>query len=80
MAMFLTKDEVKELTHKITYSAQRRALNSMGIEHKMRPDGSVAILRAHAEKEFGAAREGFTSYLTKKIEKRRLEPNFDSVN
>lgn len=51
--MFLTPDEVRELTGRLRRDAQAAALRHMGIEHKVRPDGSIAVLRAHVEREFG---------------------------
>lgn len=49
---FLDKEEIQTLTNKTVRPAQVRALKAMGIEHKVRPDGSVAILRAHINKVF----------------------------
>jgi hypothetical protein len=51
--MFLTSDEVHDLTDRIQRAAQKKVLRSMGIEFRERPDGSVAVLRAHVEKLFG---------------------------
>lgn len=51
--MFLTSDEVHNLTSRVQRAAQKKVLRSMGIEFRERPDGSVAVLRAHVEKEFG---------------------------
>lgn len=51
--MFLTEDDLTELTSKRQNAARIRVLNSMGIQHKMRPDGSLAVLRAHVERLFG---------------------------
>ena len=45
----LTPAEVRELTGRVRRSTQAQALRSMGIEHGVRPDGSIVILRAHAE-------------------------------
>ena len=45
----LSRDELVELTGRRAKNAQIRALRFMGIEHKIRPDGSVAVLRAHVE-------------------------------
>lgn len=53
--MFLTPEELIELTGKQRKPAQARVLTLMGIEHRLRPDGSVAVLRAHVEKLFGGA-------------------------
>ena len=49
---FLSYEEIQALTHRKVYSAQVRVLKAMGIEHRVRPDGSVAILRAHITKVF----------------------------
>lgn len=49
-SFLLTPAEVRELTGGIRRSTQIRTLRSMGIEHRVRPDGSVAVLRAHAER------------------------------
>lgn len=51
--MFLTPEEVIELTHKKKRSAQICALRGMGIEHRIRPDGTIAIMRSHIEKILG---------------------------
>lgn len=48
-SIFLTSSEVQELTNFIHKKAQIRALRHMGIQHKVRPDGSVAVLRFHVE-------------------------------
>ena len=51
--MFLDDEEVEMLTGKQRRNAQAKVLCFMGIEHKLRPDGSVAVLRSHVEKLFG---------------------------
>jgi histidyl-tRNA synthetase len=51
--MFLTIAELRELTGKIQRNAQAVALRSMGIEHKLRPDGTCAVLRSLVEKSLG---------------------------
>lgn len=45
MSLCLTHEDLIELTHKKRSSAQRRALNFMGIDYKIRPDGTVAVFR-----------------------------------
>ena len=70
--MFLTDDEVVALTGRQRKPAQARVLTFMGIEHRLRPDGSVAVARSHVEKLFGAA-----IYTGKP--KRKTQPNFDLV-
>lgn len=49
----LSKAEVQELTSRRRRSAQADALRHMGIEHRIRPDGSAAVLRAHVENLLG---------------------------
>ena len=51
--MFLTDTEIADLTQRRRRDAQARALAFMGIEHKRRPDGSLAVLRAHVEQVLG---------------------------
>jgi hypothetical protein len=48
--MFLEAQEVERLTGKRRRGAQVRALRAMGIEHKVRPDGVVIVLREHVKK------------------------------
>ncbi|WP_150588156.1 DUF4224 domain-containing protein [Pandoraea eparura] len=50
---FLSSDEVHELTGRRQHAAQVRTLRTMGIEHRVRPDGSVVVLRAHVEALMG---------------------------
>lgn len=50
---FLSSGEVHELTGRRQHAAQVRALRAMGIEHRVRPNGSVAVLRAHVEALMG---------------------------
>ncbi len=52
--MFLSDEDVEEMTGRQRKPAQSRVLTFMGVEHKIRPDGSLAVLRAHVEKLFGA--------------------------
>jgi len=51
--MFLTDKELTELTGKRQNAARIRVLNTLGVQHKIRPDGSIAVLRAHVERVFG---------------------------
>ncbi|WP_323143256.1 DUF4224 domain-containing protein [Massilia phyllosphaerae] len=51
--MFLSKEELQALTNRIQYAAQVRTLRAMGIQHCVRPDGSVAVMRGHIESMFG---------------------------
>lgn len=45
----LTKDEIEALTGRHRKDAQVKALRYMGIEHRVRPDGSIAVLKAHID-------------------------------
>ncbi len=46
MPICLTKQEIKEITGRHQYSAQGRELAKMGIEYRIRCDGSLMVLRA----------------------------------
>jgi Domain of unknown function (DUF4224) len=52
----LSDDELILLTRKRRPFAQMRALRSMGIDHRQRPDGSVAVLRSTVETVLGAGK------------------------
>jgi hypothetical protein len=71
-SLFLTEDEVRALSGKIKRDAQVRALRAMGVEHRVRPDGSVAVLRDHIHKVFdgtpGSAKRG-----------KPAAPNWDAI-
>lgn len=71
--MFLTEDEVKEMTGRVQHQAQAKMLNTLGITHKVRSDGSMLVLRAHVEKELGGGPAG-------KSKKKEIEPNWDMAN
>ncbi len=68
MSMFLDREELIHLTGRTRKDAQVRVLRFMGIEHRLRPDGSVAVLRQHVEKSLGG-----TDTVTTK---REFEPNW----
>lgn len=48
--MILDETQLFELTKKKRSSAQATVLCAMGIEHRVRPDGSVAVSEAHVER------------------------------
>ena len=68
--MFLTSAELVELTHRQRSAAQARVLCFMGIEHLTRPDGSLAVSRAHVNALLG----DFGS-----ISHREAEPNWSAM-
>ena len=72
MPMFLSDEELYELTRKRRRTAQQRALNAMGIDHKVRPDGSVAVLTRCVELALGLPKSEAT--------KQEWEPNWDAIN
>lgn len=47
--MFLSPDELQELTGKTRRPSQASVLNAMGIPHKIRPDGAVLVLKSAIE-------------------------------
>ena len=51
--MFLTDDELFGLTGAKRRESRVRALRTMGIEHRVRPDGHVIVLRSHVETLLG---------------------------
>ena len=55
--MFLDDDELIELTQRRRRDAQIRMLLAMGIEHRVRPDGSVAVHKAHVDRVFGVTEQ-----------------------
>lgn len=72
MSTFLSEDELYELTKKKRRPSQITVLRFMGIDHKIRPDGSVAVMRAHAEREFGAVDQAGRA-------RRKTTPDFSKV-
>lgn len=52
-SIFLTRDEIRQLTGRMRHKSQDLVLSTMGIEHKVRPDGSMLVLRAHVEQSLG---------------------------
>lgn len=56
MSLILDSDEVGALTDRTQHAAQARVLRAMGIEHRARPDGSLAVLRSHVEEVMGGGK------------------------
>ncbi|QNB08643.1 DUF4224 domain-containing protein [Herbaspirillum frisingense] len=52
--MFLTDTELADLTKRKRAKAQQRQLNAMGIQYRVRADGSLVVLLAHVERLLGA--------------------------
>lgn len=68
--MFLTPAEIEKLTKRKRAKAQQRQLNVMGIQHKVRADGSLVVLSAHVEKLLGGQVER---------KQRSREPNWEAL-
>lgn len=51
--MILSPDDLVELTGKRRSGAQREVLTAMGIAFRVRPDGTLAVLRVVAELALG---------------------------
>lgn len=69
---FLTVEEIQALTNRKVRPAQVRTLRAMGIAHRVRPDGSVAILRNHITKVF----DGDPNAASKS---KLVKPNWDAL-
>lgn len=71
--MFLTIAEITALTGHRRRDAQARELRHLGIDHQERRDGSLVVLRAHAEKVLGWVPE-------KAVKVDNTEPNWSGVH
>ncbi len=69
--MILTDEELFALTRRRRSDAQVRVLRGLGIVHRQRPDGSVAVARAHVEALLGVTKENTM--------KNEIEPNWGAV-
>ena len=65
-AMFLSTEDVTELTGKCRYKAQVRALAMMGVKYTVRPDGRPIVLKTALEAETIPAKE--------------IEPDWSALN
>lgn len=70
--MILSQEQLFELTRKKRSGAQAVVLNSLGIEHRLRPDGSVVVSQVHVEQVLGVVE---LSNFNKNI-----EPNWGMIN
>jgi hypothetical protein len=71
--MFLSEEEIREMTQRIKRSAQAKMLRSLGIVFKIRADGSLLVLRSHVEKEMGDAPAG-------KAKQKDYQPNWSGIH
>lgn len=70
--MFLDPNQMVELTRRRRRASQLVQLRAMGIEHRVRADGSVAVLTAHVEMLFGMTAPA-------KHKAQNVEPNWDAL-
>lgn len=70
--MILSHQELIKLTGRTRKDAQVCALRFMGIEHRLRPDGSVVVSRSHVERILGGSS-------TDKLNKSIVEPNWSAI-
>lgn len=54
-SIVLSAVELQELTLKPTPGRQRRVLDYVGIPYKVRPDGSLIVLRVHVDHAYDGA-------------------------
>lgn len=69
--MFLTEQEIYDLTDRERHDAQARALKYLGIDFRQRADGSIVVLKSHVEKVLGGIPE--------KHVKVKTEPNWNAL-
>lgn len=72
-SIVLTKDEIEALTGRHRRDAQIKALRFMGIEHRVRPDGTVAVLKTHIDLVLGGN-------ISRPSKTRRSEPNWAALD
>jgi hypothetical protein len=68
----LTAEELVEITGYLRPSAQARALRKMGVEHRIRNDGRVIVLRSYVEALLGGGSPA-------KVQQRTTEPNWSAL-
>lgn len=51
--MWLTKDEIRELTGFVHRDKQVEELNRLGVTHRTRGDGTIVVARDHVAEQFG---------------------------
>jgi hypothetical protein len=70
--MFLSPDELRQLTGRRRSDAQARVLRFMGVDHKVRPDGSIAVLSEHVKKVLDSS-------VANANLREEAEPNWDKI-
>lgn len=72
--MFLSEDEIRQLTGYKQRTKQMRWLSTEGFEFRIRADGSIALLRKHVESLMGEGAQGPPSQSRRPP--KRAQPNF----
>lgn len=71
--MFLTDDQIVQLTKRTQHRAQSNVLNALGIDHKQRPDGTLVVLSSHVEKVLDS------TLATAKLKAKKNEPDWAMI-
>lgn len=53
MSLFLTHDELEEVTGAKQLKSQQQRLSELGLVWRLRADGALLVLRGHLENTFG---------------------------
>ena len=69
--MFLSPQDLIDLTGRRRHDAQASQLNRMGIVHKIRADGMPIVLKSHIAKEFDGSEDSRIP---------TQEPNLEGIN
>ncbi|VVE71517.1 hypothetical protein PAN31117_04081 [Pandoraea anapnoica] len=70
--IFLTQSEIREMTGRVRHKSQTLVLSALGIEHKVRPDGSLLVLRSHVEQALGGTTKTQTRQRAYEIDRSTL--------
>lgn len=70
--MFLNDTEIESLTKRKRAKAQQKQLNALGIQYKVRADGSLVILHAHVERLLGGQEQSAR-------QRHAREPNWEAL-
>ncbi|MBN4667180.1 DUF4224 domain-containing protein [Pandoraea nosoerga] len=70
--IFLTQDEIRDMTGRVRYKSQSLVLSALGIEHRVRPDGSLLVLRSHVELSLGGTTKTLTRQRVYEIDRSTL--------
>lgn len=72
---YLSPDEIRSLTGKTWRASQIHELKYMGILHRVRSDGSIAVMRKHIEDSLRRSPDENHQ----KSSRRKTQPNFEAL-